>query len=445
MQIEQIPLTDLAPFDRNSRTHSPEQVAQIVLSIREFGFTNPLLIDEANRIVAGHGRHQAATTMGLATVPCLRLSGLTEAQIRAYVIADNKLAENAGWDMELLRLEVGDLKELGFDLDLLGFDKLELGAMLNFIDPNAGLTDPDAVPAVPAEPLTKPGDIWQLGHHRLLCGDSCQLADVQRVMGGGCADMVFTDPPYNVAYQGATKDKLTIKNDKMSSAKFYLFLRDAFTAAAAVVAPGAPIYVCHSDTEGLNFRKALADSGWLAKSLLIWVKNHFAFGGKDYHQRHEPIIYGWRAGAAHKWYGGRKLSTVVEEMPGLVFQQEEDGFAISFSDGVRSVAIKVPAYEVTAATDGLDTSAWKVDKPLKSAEHPTMKPVEIPRRAIANSSKNGGIVLEPFMGSGSTLIACEMIGRLCYGLELDPKYCDVIVTRWEQFTGRQAELLTAAA
>jgi DNA modification methylase len=256
--------------------------------------------------------------------------------------------------------------------------------------------------------------------------------------------MVFTDPPYNVAYTGATKDKLTIKNDKMSSAKFYIFLRDAFTAAAAVVAPGAPIYVCHSDSEGMNFRKAMADSGFLAKSLLIWVKNHFTMGRMDYHMRHEPIIYGWREGAAHKWYGGRKLSTVVEEMPGLVFQQEEEGFAISFSDGVRAVAIKVPSYEVTDATDGMDASVWKVDKPLKSAEHPTMKPVEIPRRAIANSSKNGGIVFEPFMGSGSTLIACEMIGRLCYGLELDPKYCDVIVTRWEQFTGRQAQLLTPA-
>ena len=185
MKIEQVKITDLTSYDRNSRTHSDEQINQIMASIREFGFTNPLLIDEANRIVAGHGRHQAATTMGLATVPCLRLSGLTEAQIRAYVIADNKLAENAGWDQELLRLELADLQGLGFDLDLLGFDKLELGAMLDFIDPNSGLTDPDAVPDVPAEPITKPGDIWQLGHHRLLCGDSTVIADVQRVMGGG--------------------------------------------------------------------------------------------------------------------------------------------------------------------------------------------------------------------------------------------------------------------
>jgi DNA modification methylase len=254
--------------------------------------------------------------------------------------------------------------------------------------------------------------------------------------------MVFTDPPYNVDYQGSTKDKLTIKNDKMSSEAFYCFLRDAFRAAASVVTPGSPIYVCHPESEGLNFRKAMLDTGWLVKSLLIWVKNHFKLGRMDYHMRHELILYGWREGAAHRWYGGRKQSTVVEEMPGLVFQQETDGVEISFSDGVRSVAVKVPSYEVVGASDGTDATIWKVDKPLRNADHPTMKPVEIPRRAIENSSKNGGVVYEPFLGSGSTLIACEMIGRLCYGLELDPKYCDVIVTRWEQFTGRKAELAT---
>ena len=440
MQIEQIAVDELIPYGNNSRTHSPAQVEQIIASIREFGFTNPVLVDDSGQIVAGHGRWMAAQKMGLPTVPCLRLKGLNETQIRAYVIADNKLAESAGWDMDLLRLEIGALKDLGFNLGLMGFDKQELAELLTYIDPTTGQTDPDAVPDVPAVPVTKPGDLWLLGHHRLLCGDSTLAADVEVLMGGGAADMVFTDPPYNVDYQGSTKDKLTIKNDKMSDAAFYCFLRDAFRAAAAVVAPGAPIYVCHSDSEGLNFRKAMLDTGWLVKSLLIWVKNHFKLGRMDYHMRHEPILYGWRAGAAHRWYGGRKQSTVVEEMPGLVFQQAEDGVEISFSDGVRSVAVKVPSYEVVGASDGMDATIWKVDKPLRNADHPTMKPVEIPRRAIQNSSKNGGVVYEPFLGSGSTLIACEMIGRLCYGMELDPKYCDVIVTRWEQFTGRKAEL-----
>lgn len=442
MQIEQMPVADLRPYERNSRTHSEAQVEQIIASIRAFGFTSPVLIDADNRIIAGHGRVLAATKMGMATVPCLRLEGLTEEQIRAYVIADNKLAENAGWDMDLLRLEIGDLKKLGFDLELMGFDTLELGELLSYIAPTDGQTDPDAVPDVPAEPITKPGDLWLLGHHRLLCGDSTMSADVGRLMRGGTADMVFTDPPYNVDYQGSTKEKLTIKNDKMSSEAFYCFLRDAFRAAAAVVTPGSPIYVCHSDSEGLNFRKAILDTGWLVKSLLIWVKNHFMLGRRDYHIRHESILYGWREGATHRWYGGRKQSSVVEEMPGLVFQQESDGVEISFSDGVRSVAVKVPSYEVVGASDGTDTTIWKVDKPWRNSEHQTMKPVEIPRRAIENSSKNGGVVYEPFMGSGSTLIACEMIGRLCYGLECDPKYCDVIVTRWEQFTGRKAELAT---
>lgn len=440
MQIEHIAVTNLCPYERNSRTHSDAQVEQIAASIREFGFVNPVLIDENCRIIAGHGRVMAATKMGLADVPCLRLEGLTEAQIRAYVIADNKLAENAGWDMDLLRLEIGDLKELGFDLGLMGFAKLELGEMLAYIEPTDGKTDPDAVPDVPAVPVTKPGDLWLLGHHRLLCGDSTLAADVARLMGGGAADMVFTDPPYNVDYQGSTKDKLTIKNDKMSSEAFYCFLRDAFREAAAIVSPGAPIYVCHSDSEGLNFRRAMLDTGWLVKSLLIWVKNHFKLGRMDYHMRHEPILYGWRAGAAHRWYGGRKQSTVVEEMPGLVFQQEADGVEISFSDGIRSVAVKVPSYEVVGASDGIDATIWKVDKPLRNGDHPTMKPVEIPRRAIVNSSKNGGNIYEPFGGGGSTVIACEMLGRCCYVMELEPKYCDVIVTRWEQFTGRKAEL-----
>jgi DNA modification methylase len=252
--------------------------------------------------------------------------------------------------------------------------------------------------------------------------------------------MVFTDPPYNVGYTGGSKKKLTIQNDKMKSADFYLFLLAAFQCAATVVPGGAAIYVCHSDSEGLNFRRAMIDSGWLCKSLLIWVKNHFKLGRMDYHMRHEPILYGWRSGGPHKWYGGRKQSTITEEMPGLRIQAVKDGHEICVSDGVRTVVLKVPEYEVQGATDGSDTTIWKVDKPLANIDHPTIKPVEIPRRALENSTLNGAVVYDPFLGSGSTMIAAEMTGRRCYGMELDPKYCDVIVKRWEQFTGRQAEL-----
>jgi DNA modification methylase len=252
--------------------------------------------------------------------------------------------------------------------------------------------------------------------------------------------MIFTDPPYNVAYHGGTKEKMTIQNDKMKSSDFFKFLFAAFSAAAAVVSPGSPIYVCHSDSEGLNFRKSLKDSGWLVKSCLVWVKNHFKLGRMDYHMRHEPILYGWRAGGAHRWFGGRKQSSVVEEMPGLQIKAVDSDFHLSFSDGVRSVTVKTPAYEVVESSDGCDTSIWKVDKPLRNGDHPTIKPVEIPRRAIENSSENGDLVFDPFMGSGSTLIACEMTGRRCNGMELEPRFCDVAVKRWELFTGKKAIL-----
>lgn len=253
--------------------------------------------------------------------------------------------------------------------------------------------------------------------------------------------MVFTDPPYNVDYKGGTKDALKIKNDKMSSAKFYNFLHDCFTAASVVSRPGTPIYVCHSDSEGLNFRKSLLDSGWLLKTCLIWVKNQFCLGRMDYHMRHEPILYGWRDGGPHKWYGGRKQDSVIEEMPGVRIAQGDVCSEITFSDGVRTVVLRVPSFEVVCAVDDTSTTIWKVDKPLKSPDHPTTKPVAIPTRAIINSSINGNKILDLFLGSGSTLIACEMTGRVCFGLELDPKYCDVIIRRWEQFTGQKAELL----
>ena len=252
--------------------------------------------------------------------------------------------------------------------------------------------------------------------------------------------MMFTDPPYNVDYKGGTKEGLSIQNDKMSSANFYQFLYAAFTAAASVVKPGGGAYVCHSDRESISFRKSLIDSGWQVKNCLIWVKNHFVLGRMDYHLRHEPILYGWRDGAGHKWYGGRKNDSVIEEMAGISIDSNEGFTEISLSDGLCSVVIRVPSYEVVSGSNGQDTTIWKVNKPLRNLEHPTIKPVEIPARAIRNSSKNGDKVLDLFLGSGTTVIACEQEGRVCYGLELDEKYCDVIIRRWQSFSGRAATL-----
>ena len=254
--------------------------------------------------------------------------------------------------------------------------------------------------------------------------------------------MVFIDPPYNVSYQGGTKAKLTIKNDSMKSEDFYKFLYNCFVAISAVCTPGTPIYVCHADTEGLNFRKSMIDAGWLTKNCLIWIKNHFSMGRMDHHMRHEPILYGWKSGGPHRWYGGRKTDSVIEETPGLGIVKIETGFEITFSDGVRFCALNVPSYEVITACHDDETTIWKTDKPLKNPDHPTTKPVDIPKRAIKNSSLPGNKVLDGFLDSGATLIACEQTGRVCHGMELDPIYCDVIIKRWENFTGNKAMLLT---
>lgn len=452
MQVVYWPLEKLTPYARNSRTHSTEQIDQLVSLILEFGWTNPVLAD-LQGIVAGHGRVLAAGQIYSAgkgirlpggdpvpagTVPVVDCTGWTEAQRRAYIIADNASAERAGWDYDILRLELKDLQDLDFSLELTGLEQLVIDDLLRHIEPTTGLTDPDEVPDVPVEPVTRPGDLWQLGHHRLLCGDSTSIDCLQTLFGGETADMVFTDPPYNVDYKGGTKDALKILNDKMTHDDFYRFLFDCFSAAASVVSPGTPIYVCHSDSEGINFRKSLIDSGWLVKNCLNWVKNHFNLGRMDYHMRHEPILYGWKAGGPHRWYGGRKQDSIIEEMPGLRITPTKDGAEIFFGDGIRFCSLKVPSYEVVSTSDDAATSIWKVDKPLRNAEHPTIKPVAIPARAIENSSRNGDRILDSFLGSGTTLIACEQTGRICYGLELDPKYCDVIIRRWEQFTGKEA-------
>jgi DNA modification methylase len=394
LQIAWRPLGELIPHARNPRTHSDAQVAQIAASIREFGWTNPVLVDGANGIIAGHGRVLAARRLGLDRVPVIELAHMSEAQRRAYVLADNQLGLNAGWDEELLRLELADLSELGFDLGLIGFGEGELERLLAG-DGRTGLTEDDAAPALPEQAFTKAGDLWMLGEHRLLCGDVTVLADVERVLDGRLADMTFTDPPYNVDYGSSAKDRLRgnrrkILNDDLGSG-FETFLLDACTNILAVTKGAA--YVCMSSSELHTLQCAFTAAGGKWSTFVIWAKHTFTLGRADYQRQYEPILYGWPSGHDRYWCGARDQGDV-----------------------------------------------WFFDKPARNDLHPTMKPVALIERAIRNSSKTRDIVLDPFAGSGSTLIGCARSGRQARLVELDPKYCDVIVQRWQAWTGEVATL-----
>lgn len=384
--------SELVPDERNARTHSDVQVAQLVRSIREFGFTNPILIDEGGGIIAGHGRRQAAISSGLETVPTITLRGLSPEQRRALVIADNQIALGAGWDLELLTSEIRALQEAEFDTSLLGFSDDQLQALLAPAG-NPGLTDPDETPGVPDQPVSVLGDVWVMGKHRLMCGDSLSIGAVRTLMGGVEADVLITDPPYNVAYEGGTKDKLKIKNDSMGDEEFRQFLRDAFVAADTVLKPGAVFYIWHADLEGYNFRGACRDAGWQVRQCLIWEKDSLVMGRQDYHWKHEPCLYGWKDGASHLWAADRKQTTVLN-----------------------------------------------FERPKRNDAHPTMKPVALIEYQLLNNTKGGDVVLDLFGGSGTTMIAAEMNGRVARLMELDPKYVDVIVLRWQAFTGLHAHL-----
>jgi DNA modification methylase len=385
---------ELIPYARNPRTHSDAQVAQIAASIREFGWTNPVLLDGASGIIAGHGRVLAARQLGLDRVPVIELAHMSEAQKRAYVLADNQLALNAGWDEALLKLELADLSDLGFDLGLIGFGEGELERLLAG-DGKQGLTEDDAAPALPEQAVTKPGDLWVLGQHRLLCGDATVLADIERVLGGQLADMTWTDPPYNVDYANTPKDKLRgknrpILNDNLGQG-FERFLYDACVNVLQVT-KGA-IYVCMSSSELDTLQRAFRAAGGRWSTFVIWAKHTFTLGRADYQRQYEPILYGWRDGGDHYWCGARDQGDV-----------------------------------------------WFFDKPTRNDLHPTMKPVALVERAIRNSSKTRDLVLDPFGGSGSTLIGCEKAGRQARLIELDPKYVDVMVQRWQAFGGGIAVL-----
>lgn len=385
---------DLIGYALNARTHSQEQIGQIAASIAEFGFTSPILIDEDRRIIAGHGRLAAAERLKLESVPTITLSGLTETQRKALVIADNRLALNAGWDDEMLTAELQALQCDDFDLSLLGFADAEIDALLNGPDlVDGGLTDPDDAPETPANPVTVQSDVWVLGNHRLMCGDSTSVDDLKKLTNGRLVDMWLTDPPYNVTYEGRTKEKLTIKNDSMSDEQFRQFLRDAYRAADMVMKPGAVFYIWHADSDGYNFRGAAKDAGWKLRQCLIWKKQTLVMGRQDYHWQHEPCLYGWKDGASHLWAADRKQTTILE-----------------------------------------------FDRPTRNGEHPTMKPVALFEYQMLNNTKGGDIVLDSFGGSGTTMIAAEKNGRHSFLMEIDPKYCDVIINRWQEFTGKQAHL-----
>jgi len=398
MQVEQISIETLIPYVNNARTHSDAQVAQIAASIKEFGFNNPVLIADDNSIIAGHGRVMAARKLGKDTVPAVRLSHLTEMQRKAYILADNKLALNADWDNSLLAIELADLKDLGFDTDLTGFSADEIAALMP-VELTEGLTDEDEVPEVPVDPVTKLGDVWLLGKHRLMCGDSTSVDAVERLMASQKADMVFTDPPYGVSYQDSKGRK--IQNDELVDQKLEEFVSEAFVSGVTVSKEGAAWYVWHASRFQREFENALNAAGLKVRQQIIWVKGQGVDGTA---QVNAPAI-----GRSHfRWL-------------------HEPCFYASISNPFN-------------AGDRKTTTVWTVTRQTTNTVHPTQKPVPLIEIALKNSSKGDDFVLDLFGGSGSTMIACEKTGRVARLMELDPKYCDVIIKRWQDFTGKTATL-----
>jgi DNA modification methylase len=392
-RIELWPLEKLIPYGRNPRTHSEAQVAQIAASIAEFGFNNPILVDTQAGIIAGHGRLLAARKLQLEHIPVIVLDHLSETQKRAYILADNQLALNAGWDEELLRMELAALQDEDFNVDLIGFEDEELARLLSAQDAAEGLTDEDSVPELLQTPVSEVGDLWILGSHQLLVGDATDHAAVAKLMAGATADLVFTDPPYNVDYEGYTEERLKIKGDRMSDADFRQFLESGFRSCRTAVKPGSSLYVCHSSSWQREFQNALEVAGFEVRCQIIWAKNTFAWGFGRYKFQHEPLFYAHVAGEKDPWYGDKSQSTL-----------------------------------------------WQENKPTANRIHPTAKPVELVERALLNSSKAGDMVVDLFGGSGSTLIASERRRRKARLMEIDPKYADCIVRRYQEYTGKEAVL-----
>jgi len=442
-KIEMLAVTALVPYARNSRTHSKEQIAQIARSIQEFGFTNPVLIDGQGGIVAGHGRVLAAQSIGVGSVPCLRVDWLTEAQKKAYVIADNQLALQAGWDNDILSAEIKELQQDGFALDLLGFSNEDLDSMLGIADEVSG-KDPEDCPPPVTDPVSVLGDVWNLGMHRLICGDCTTPTAMAALMDSEMADVCWTDPPYNVAYgdkaeflnngdNGRTQRNTSrILNDDMDDASFAQFLGDFYRAAFTVMKPGAAIYVAHAETERSNFTREMLNNGFKLSGVVIWRKNTLVLGRSDYQWIHEPILYGWKIGGAHRWFGGRKKTTIEHMGDGSPFVKRADGkWELHLGGGIFVV-------EGKAEIEELLTSVIVEDKPRRNDVHPTMKPVALIERMLRNSAQSGDIVLDCFGGSGSTLMAAERLKMKARLSELSPNYVDVIIRRWQEYTGQRA-------
>ncbi len=391
--VELRPIERLTPYPRNPRTHSDAQIAQIAASITEFGFTNPILVDENGVIIAGHGRWLAALKLHLQEVPVIVLDHLTDAQKRALRIADNRLPLSAGWDDEILQAELAKLQTEDFDVDLVGFEDQELASLLAAQDAAEGLTDEDAIPDLPQTPVSAPGDLWILGPHLALVGDATNPDDVSRLMAGEAAHLIITDPPYNVDYEGYTKERLKILGDRKPPEEFKTFLEDTFRSCRLVITPKAAIYVFHSSAYQREFQNALEAAGFDVRCQIIWAKNTFAWGFGRYKFQHEPLFYCHVSGEKDLWYGDRSQSTL-----------------------------------------------WQENKPVANRLHPTMKPVALIERALLNSSRAGDIVADLFAGSGSTLIGCERRGRKARLMELDPRYADCIIRRYQEYTGKHASL-----
>ena len=391
-RFEEVSIEKLVPYARNARTHSKEQIAQLRASLREFGFVSPAVIDADYNILVGHGRVQAAREEGYQTVPCVFAEDLTEAQKRAYILADNQLALNAGWDEEMLSVELSDLKDNAFDLSILGFAESDLEKLLNGeSESDAKDDDFDLSTALEQATFVEEGDVWTVGKHRLVCGDATSKEDVAKLMDGKKANMLLTDPPYGVSFKSSSG--LTIKNDSMKNEEFYNFLKASFDAVVEHMEKGGVGYVFHADTEGLNFRKAFVDAGFHLAGCCIWVKDSLVLGRSDYQWQHEPVLYGFLQNGSHPWFSDRKQTTI-----------------------------------------------WNFKKPKRNENHPTSKPLDLLGYPIGNSTQENAIVVDTFGGSGSTMMACEQLNRVCYMMELDPKYASVILRRYVEDTGDEASV-----
>lgn len=385
-----VPTDKLIPYVNNARTHSKEQITKLRSSLREFGFINPIIIDRDFNVIAGHGRIEAAKAEGITEVPCVYVDHLTEAQKKAYILADNRMALDAGWDEELLAVELSELQDLGYDLAMTGFDEKELADLFSDkTDSDAKDDDFDLTAALEKASFVQRGDVWTVGRHKLMCGDATSADDVNTLMGSVKANLILTDPPYGVSFKSASG--LTIQNDSMKNEEFYTFLLSAFQCMADHLEKGGAAYVFHADTEGLNFRRAFIDAGFHLAGCCIWVKDSLVLGRSDYQWQHEPVLYGFMQNGKHNWYSDRKQTTI-----------------------------------------------WNFDKPKRNANHPTSKPLDLLGYPIGNSTQENAVVIDTFGGSGSTLMACEQMNRICYMMELDEKYASVILRRYVEDTGDAA-------